>query len=314
MKTGWCIKFTIINKDLLLDDLIKHTKLYVVLGGKKYNLYIPLLKLLQYKDVWVRGALFIKLMSEVNTLVPVPMTYSREYGLFSSMMVRLKNSPYIKVERVYTVIPEEDRRILEEYLFVKRRVLKPLLKSGELRKRRVIRGRYASYLLQAREDIIDAICLRFLTSLRIIERLLVPNNWTVKKLALEIYNSTERRYRRRVSYRLYVMKMYGLVKYSTRYGWVLTMTREEIMKCLFALHRKRCRIVDSILTRILYAYLREKGYTTYHSLKEIHTSLPLSCLSSSISIKDYVLGELVKYGYLSRDMVELAKYYGVLSL
>ncbi len=323
----YLMKIEILRPKQVMNMLIKKTRTYLKTGRGVINPYIPLYNILMEKDEWSRLALFIKFMSTIGMPVPVPASISEEYSnIMLNMLARLSSNPFIEytTRKVSTSqLPREDRELIEEYYTVKRRVWKPLVSRGDLveeGKSIVIKGKHADYLLQRRRDIIKGISLS-LGFLRLVERLVVPRRWTVETLSRDMYGDRWRGSMRRVAFMMSIMREYRMIKFSMRRGtWVLNMTREELISLLEALHLKRVRMVDRIMSRLLYVLLREEGMSHYQAMREVYPHW--SGLYSEgkwlekafpVRISPVYVDELVEKGYLSEYELELAREYGILN-
>ena len=321
------MKIEILRPKEVFENFVKMTRVYVETSTGKVNPYIPFFHILMKKDTWIRGALFIKFCSTLKIPVPVPVTPSKEYTFVNSTMLsRVMSNPYVEatlIEASEKEVPKEDLEYMKEYYLVKRRIWKPLLKRGDLLEKReepfIVKGKYATYLLQTREDLLEALTYR-LTFLRMVEKLLTPRRWSIPKIARELYGEKSSKYRRRISYLMHILKEYRMAKYSIRErSWVLTLSKEELMKCLEALHLKRLGLADRVLARLTYVLLREKGYTHYKALGEVYPAwlglIGEKLWKEKLKVKlitPLVAKELVEHGYLSEYEYRLAKEYGII--
>ena len=309
--------FKFIDKDMFERLIKERTISFAVVNGKLVNCAYILCKLIEHQPVWNRVALCIKMLSSLNSLVPVPIAYSHEYYYFTMQMYRFKISRYIDYEKAYISfdeLPREQREILKEYTYVKKVLWKPLAKR--IKKDKIVRGNKATYIIQSKSQLIDFLCRKSLLFLRIVEKLLVPRKWDYESLSEELCGEGKEGVVKRM---LKVLEAYDLIGYSKRYNsLVLKMSGEDIKRCLWRLHLKRCKLADRILTRLAYALLRERGYDHLQALRELDVrwKLPEKVwygerfrLKSAIP---QVVEELVSHGYISDYERELAREYGII--
>jgi len=326
MKGKFCLmEFRILEPKRVLEMLVKKTKVYVRTKRGVVNPYVPLFNILMEKSRWTRLSLFMKLMNVIGEPVPVPASLSEEYAnMMVYMVTRMaKNSfiEYTKKRVSESQLPKEDREMIEEYYTVKKRIWKPLVKRGDLVGEGsdiIVRGRYAHYLLQRRSDIIRGMTSR-MGFLRLIERLIVPRKWSVESLSRDMYGEEWKKYTRRVAIMMSILREYKMIKFSMRRGtWVLNLTREELIRLLEALHLKRERIAERIMSRLLYVLLRENGKTHYQAMREVYPNWTGTCSEGwwmervlPLKISPVYVRELVERGYLSEYEMGLAKEYGI---
>jgi len=310
--------FRIVDEEKLLECIRKKTRKFAIVEGRPVNYAYVLYNLIKEQEMWNRIALCVKLLTSLNALVPIPISYSREYLAFSSTLLRFKINNYIDIQSTYinlSELPKDQREILSEYMLIKRYVWKPSVRT--LTKEKIVRGKHAVYVLQPRKLIIRVLSRNSLMFLRIVEKLLAPKRWNFKSLSTELYGSEENI--KKLRSLLGILRAYNIIKYSKKYNsLVLNMSKAEIKYCLWRLHLKRCKLADRILSRLVYAMLREKGYTHTDALHEVCLYPIVSeerWLEERLSLRGIsypIVRELINGGYITEYEYELAHEYGII--